>query len=108
MYTIMQIDNKHFLKLSQDLDKIKNTAMETRESKVFGLIDSLDPHFRKMQPKAREIHNLTDEYTKKFQALKSALSQKNFDHAQQDLVKLAAINENIKTKLNTHLKNFER
>ena len=104
----MQIDNTHLLKLSQDLDKIKNTAMEVRGDKVYGLIDSLDSHFRKMQPKAKEIHNLTEEYIKKFQALKSALSQKNFEHAQQDLVKLASINDSIKTKLNTHLKNFEK
>ncbi len=104
----MQIDNIHLLKLSQDLDKIKNTALETKEDKVYSLIDSLDPHFKKMQPKAKEIFNLTEEYTKKFQALKSALSQKNFEHAQQDLIKLASINENIKTKLNTHLKNFEK
>jgi len=54
----MQIDNTHLLKLSQDLDKIKNTAMEIRGDKVYGLIDSLDPHFRKMQPKAKEIQNL--------------------------------------------------
>jgi len=104
----MQIDNTHLLKLSRDLDALKGATKETQESRAYNLIDSLDPHFVKMAPKAKEIHNLAEEYMKKFQALKSALSQKNFDHAQQDLVKLASINESLKTKLSTQLKSFER
>ncbi len=34
--------------------------------------------------------------------------QKNFDIAQQDLVNLAQMNENLRNKIDSHLKKFSR
>jgi hypothetical protein len=104
----MQIDNEHFLKLSHDLEKLKSLDQDTQASKVFSMVDSLQNHFLAIEPKAKEIQNLSDHYQKKFQALKSSLMQKNFDMAKQDLVNLAHMNDKIKNKLDSHLKKFSR
>ena len=104
----MQIDNEHFLKLSRDLEKLKNLDQDTQASKVFSMVDSLQHHFLAIEPKAREVQNLSDHYQKKFQALKSSLMQKNFDLAKSDLVNLAHMNENLRNKIDSQLRKFSK
>ena len=104
----MQIDNEHFLKLSRDLEKLKSLDQDTQASKVFSMVDSLQNHFLAIEPKAREVQNLSEQYQKRFQALKSSLMQKNFDIAKQDLVNLAHMNETLKNKIDSQLRKFSR
>jgi len=104
----MQIDNEHFLKLSRDLEKLKNLDQDTQTNKVYSMVDSLQHHFLSIEPKAREIQNLSEHYQKKFQALKSSLMQKNFDIAKQDLVNLAHMNDTLKNKIDSQLRKFSK